>query len=238
MTSPLASLHAVAIVATLTSALPAGISDAAGPVDERAAALDKAIPLAMQRASIPGAIVGIWPDGSESYVRAFGLRDTATGEKMAPDLYMRMGSNSKIAFSHEPLFPSGSAFDYCNTNTVLLGVVVEKVSGQSLASFIEQHILKPEGLAQPCSRREPSSRRRIPKATSTAGRQDCRRHGLESVLGLGLGQHDLVARRHARVDARPRPRQAALARHEAGWPRDMASRSKTRTAGSAITATS
>jgi CubicO group peptidase (beta-lactamase class C family) len=147
MTSPLASLHAVAIVATLTSALPAGISDAAGPVGERAAALDKAIPLAMQRASIPGAIVGIWPDGSESYVRAFGLRDTATGEKMAPDLYMRMGSNSKIAFSHEPLFPSGSAFDYCNTNTVLLGVVVEKVSGQSLASFIEQHILKPEGLA-------------------------------------------------------------------------------------------
>jgi D-alanyl-D-alanine carboxypeptidase len=95
MTSPLASLHAVAIVATLTSALPAGISDAAGPVDERAAALDKAIPLAMQRASIPGAIVGIWPDGSESYVRAFGLRDTATGEKMAPDLYMRIGSNSK-----------------------------------------------------------------------------------------------------------------------------------------------
>ena len=220
MTSPRASLHAAALVAMLTSALPAGISAAAGPADERAAALDEAISLAMQRASSPGAIVGIWQDGSEPYLRAFGLRDTATGEKMAPDLYMRIGSNSKtftvtallmladrgklglddpigryvegvpggdqitlrqlaemrsglydyasdtnpkmpqepfrqwtprellaIAFSHEPLFPPGSKFDYCNTNTVLLGVVVEKVSGQSLASFIEQHILKPEGLA-------------------------------------------------------------------------------------------
>jgi D-alanyl-D-alanine carboxypeptidase len=174
----------------------------------------------MERASVPGAIVGIWQDGREPYVRAFGVRDTATGEKMAPDLYMRIGSNSKtftvtallmladqgklglddpigryvegvqngdqitlrqlaemrsglydyatdtnpkmpeepfrqwtprellaIAFSHKPLFPPGSKFDYCNTNTVLLGVVVEKVSGQSLSSFIEQNILKPEGLA-------------------------------------------------------------------------------------------
>jgi D-alanyl-D-alanine carboxypeptidase len=36
----------------------------------------------MERASVPGAIVGIWRDGSEPYVRAFGVRDTATGEKM------------------------------------------------------------------------------------------------------------------------------------------------------------
>jgi D-alanyl-D-alanine carboxypeptidase len=207
-------------LAALASALLAGSANAASPADERAAALDKAIPLAMGRASVPGAIVGIWQDGREPYVRAFGVRDTATGEKMATDLYMRIGSNSKtftvtallmladqgklglddpigryvegvqngdqitlrqlaemrsglydyatdtnpkmpeepfrqwtprellaIAFSHKPLFPPGSKFDYCNTNTVLLGVVVEKVSGQSLSSFIEQNILKPEGLA-------------------------------------------------------------------------------------------
>ncbi|MGE0257686.1 MAG: serine hydrolase domain-containing protein [Alphaproteobacteria bacterium] len=184
-------------------------------------ALDKAIPAAMQRASIPGVIVGIWQDGREPYVRAFGVRDTASGEPMATDLYMRIGSNSKtfavtailmladrgkldlddpidryvegvpnghqitlrqlaamrsglhsythdtapelpqqpfrqwtprellaVAFRHPPLFPPGSAFDYSNTNTVLLGMVVEKVSGQSLASFIEQNILKPEGMTR------------------------------------------------------------------------------------------
>src|SRR5215216_3122997 len=57
--------------------------------------LGEAIPAAMQRASIPGAVVGIWQDGSEPYVRAFGVRDTATGQPMATDLYMRIGSNSK-----------------------------------------------------------------------------------------------------------------------------------------------
>jgi len=57
--------------------------------------LDNAIPAAMGRAFIPGAIVGIWQDGREPYVRAFGVRDTATGEPMAPELYMRIGSTSK-----------------------------------------------------------------------------------------------------------------------------------------------
>jgi D-alanyl-D-alanine carboxypeptidase len=190
-------------------------------VDERAAALDKAIPAAMERASVPGAIIGIWQDGREPYVRAFGVRDTANGQPMTTDLYMRIGSTSKsftitailmladqgklrlddpigryvkgvpsgnqitlrqlaamrsglhdytdetnpklpqqpsrqwtprelleIAFGHPLLFPPGSAFDYSNTNTVLLGVVVEKVSGQSLAFFIEQNILKQEGMTR------------------------------------------------------------------------------------------
>jgi D-alanyl-D-alanine carboxypeptidase len=196
-------------------------STAWGAAQARDAALDQAIPAAMQRASIPGAIVGIWQDGREPYVRAFGVRDTATGEKMATDLSVRIGSNSKaftvtailmladqgklglddsigryveavpnggqitlrqlaqmrsglynysddtipemarqpfrqwtpgellaIAFRQPPLFPPGSQFDYCNTNTVLLGLVVEKVSGQKLASFIKQNILKPLSLTR------------------------------------------------------------------------------------------
>jgi D-alanyl-D-alanine carboxypeptidase len=36
--------------------------------------------------------------------------------------------------------------DYTNVNFVLLGLVVEKVSHQPLATYIEQHILKPEHL--------------------------------------------------------------------------------------------
>jgi D-alanyl-D-alanine carboxypeptidase len=173
----------------------------------------------MKRASVPGAIVGVWREGQPPSVRAFGVRDTASGEPMATDLFLRIGSNTKafvvtamlmladqgklglddpieryvrgvpsggritlrqlaqmrsglynysevtnkdlprhpsrkwtpqelleVAFRHPLVFSPGSAFDYCNTNTVLLGLVVEKVSGQSLASFIDQNILKPEGL--------------------------------------------------------------------------------------------
>src|SRR5262245_33304156 len=51
-----------------------------------------------------------------------------------------------ISFRRPLQFPPGSKFDYNNTNTVLLGEVVEQVSGQSIASFIAQHILIPEGL--------------------------------------------------------------------------------------------
>lgn len=40
-------------------------------------------------------------------------------------------------------FPPGTKYDYCNTNTVLLGLVVEKVSGQRLADYVSEHILLP-----------------------------------------------------------------------------------------------
>jgi D-alanyl-D-alanine carboxypeptidase len=213
-------LRTVAIMAIVAAGLLVGCN-ASSRADERADALDKAIPAAMQRASVPGAIVGIWQDGRAPYARAFGVRDTATRQPMATDLFMRIGSNSKpftvtsilmlaeqgklglddpidryvngvpsgqeitlrqlaamrsglynytddiiqdlpqqplrqwtprelleIGLRHPLLFPPGSAFDYCNTNIVLLGMVVEKISGQPLASFIEQNILKPQGLTR------------------------------------------------------------------------------------------
>lgn len=40
-------------------------------------------------------------------------------------------------------FPPGTQYDYCNTNTVLLGLVVEQQSGQRLPDYISEHILAP-----------------------------------------------------------------------------------------------
>ena len=57
--------------------------------------LTEFVPKAMKQASIPGAIIGIWQDGATPYVRAFGVRDTATGEPMATDLHMRISSVTK-----------------------------------------------------------------------------------------------------------------------------------------------
>jgi D-alanyl-D-alanine carboxypeptidase len=51
------------------------------------------------------------------------------------------------AFAEPNQFPSGEGFEYCNTNTVLLGLVVQKVSGQPLHSFIHDQILVPLGMS-------------------------------------------------------------------------------------------
>lgn len=52
------------------------------------------------------------------------------------------------AFAREAVFPPGQGFDYSNTNTILLGLVVEKVSGQSLPNYIAGHILNPLGMSR------------------------------------------------------------------------------------------
>jgi CubicO group peptidase (beta-lactamase class C family) len=44
-------------------------------------------------------------------------------------------------------FEPGSRFDYSNTNYVLLGMIIEKASGQTYAEYIESHIARPLGLA-------------------------------------------------------------------------------------------
>jgi len=47
------------------------------------------------------------------------------------------------ALDKPPQFPPRTQFDYSNTNTVLLGLVVEKQSGQSLRDYVSEHILVP-----------------------------------------------------------------------------------------------
>ncbi|MFE5036066.1 serine hydrolase domain-containing protein [Streptomyces sp. NPDC056683] len=47
------------------------------------------------------------------------------------------------AFRHPATFRPGEKFDYSNTNLILLGLLVEKVSGQRLGDYLQQHVLKP-----------------------------------------------------------------------------------------------
>jgi D-alanyl-D-alanine carboxypeptidase len=52
----------------------------------------------------------------------------------------------EIIVKHPPEFPPDAKFDYNNSNTVLLGLVVEKVSGEPLDRYIDEHIVQPEHL--------------------------------------------------------------------------------------------
>ncbi|WP_225826154.1 serine hydrolase domain-containing protein [Streptomyces naphthomycinicus] len=57
--------------------------------------LDAAVGRVMREAHVPGVSVGVWTPGQRSYVRSFGVADKATGRRMAPGLYMRIGSETK-----------------------------------------------------------------------------------------------------------------------------------------------
>jgi CubicO group peptidase (beta-lactamase class C family) len=52
----------------------------------------------------------------------------------------------KIAFSHPSNGPPGETFDYSNTNIVLLGVVIEQLTGMSAHDAFQQRIFEPLGL--------------------------------------------------------------------------------------------
>lgn len=50
-------------------------------------------------------------------------------------------------FEHANTFAPGTQFQYSNTNLVLLGLVIEKVSGHRLADFIATRVLRPARLS-------------------------------------------------------------------------------------------
>ncbi|MEU1534720.1 serine hydrolase domain-containing protein [Streptomyces fagopyri] len=183
--------------------------------------LDAAVRQVMREADVPGVTVGLWTHGQGTYVRSFGVADRSDGREMSPDLYTRIGSETKTftvtallklvdegrvglddpiggyvagvpggdgitlrelagmrsglfnytedpdffkaltsdpqrpftprqlldyAFRHPVLSPPGREFSYCNTNLILLGLVVEKAGGMPAADYIRENVLAPAGM--------------------------------------------------------------------------------------------
>ncbi|MGW3448877.1 serine hydrolase domain-containing protein [Streptomyces sp. NPDC001076] len=200
---------------------PSGSSDVRAMTPAVARQLDAAVQHVMREADVPGVTVGIWTPGQSDYVRSFGVANKATGQTMSPDLYMRIGSETKTftvtallqlvdqgrvglddpigkyldgvpggdritlrdlagmrsglfnysedagffkaltsdpqraftprqllaySFRHPALFRPGEKFSYSNTNLILLGLLVEKESGQRLGDYLELHVLGPAGM--------------------------------------------------------------------------------------------
>jgi CubicO group peptidase (beta-lactamase class C family) len=80
--------------------------------------------------------------------------DRRMRQVIAPDELLRQYAGGKLDF--EP----GSRYSYSNTGFVLLGRVVEKVSGESFESFLMSRILKPLGMDHTVYEPEPSDKRR------------------------------------------------------------------------------
>lgn len=98
-------------------------------------------------------IAGV-PDGGQITIRDLadmrsGLfnytDDPAFDQAAGRDPYRQWGPWQLLAyaFGHPMLFPPGSEYAYSNTNTILLGLLVQKVSGIPLNTFILRYVLQP-----------------------------------------------------------------------------------------------
>lgn len=65
----------------------------------------------------------------------------------APEREPERSELLELAFAQETSFESGSAYQYSNTNTLLLGAVVEQVTGEPWPTVVRQRVLEPLGLA-------------------------------------------------------------------------------------------
>ncbi|MCU7823221.1 serine hydrolase domain-containing protein [Kitasatospora sp. DSM 101779] len=103
------------------------------------------------------AYVGGVPDGDRITLRQ--LADMRSGlfpytadpdfvHALQTDPYRNFSPQEVLAygFKHDNTFDPGEEFEYSNTNLVLLGLVVEKVSGQRLADFVQRRVLRPAHL--------------------------------------------------------------------------------------------
>lgn len=66
----------------------------------------------------------------------YGLEDATTDDEAL----------SYIVHQRSLDFPSGTQYEYSNTNYFLLSVIVKRVTGQTLAQFVRQHIFLPLGM--------------------------------------------------------------------------------------------
>lgn len=53
-----------------------------------------------------------------------------------------------LAFQHDPYFPPGEGYHYSNTNTVLLGLILEQLTGQPAEVAFQERIFRPLGITQ------------------------------------------------------------------------------------------
>ena len=75
-----------------------------------------------------------------------------------PDLQWNDGDQLKYVYDAKPLHPVGEGWAYSDTNYILLGLVIQKITGQSVYDIVQSQLLKPNGLNDTI----PNDRRELP----------------------------------------------------------------------------
>ena len=76
-----------------------------------------------------------------------GAAGVPRGVRGEPRADVHRGRTGRFAIPASPVFAPGAEYQYSNTNTVLLGMVIENVTGQPLGSVLQSRILTPLGLS-------------------------------------------------------------------------------------------
>jgi D-alanyl-D-alanine carboxypeptidase len=108
---------------------------------------------------LPGVVQGNGNDGSRITIRQLlqhtsGIHDDLPGYTTPEEYYQQRhdvyGSEQLVAraMAHAPDFPPGGGWAYSNTGYVLLGMIIQKATGQPSHQEIEDRILRPLGLDQ------------------------------------------------------------------------------------------
>ncbi len=100
---------------------------------------------------------GVVPNGKKITVRMLlnhtsGLFSYTADEKFGQQLAAdpeRVWTEKElldVAFAHEPNFAPGSGWSYSNTNYTVIGLLLQKQTGKTLADLVQQRIAQPLGL--------------------------------------------------------------------------------------------
>ncbi|MET8407070.1 serine hydrolase domain-containing protein [Streptomyces sp. NPDC005195] len=131
---------------------------------------------------LPGLVRGHGNDGREVTVRRLlnhtsGIFDYTEDEDFVrtyflKDGFLRHRYDTKspaelvgIAMAHRPVFAPGASWSYSNTNYILAGMVIAKVTGHSYATEIERRVIAPLGLR---ATSVPGTRTTLPHPSSRA----------------------------------------------------------------------
>lgn len=82
--------------------------------------------------------------GLYNYSRDLGFNQTLDSQ---PALLWTRDELLAIAYSHPEVFPPDTSLDYSNTNYILLGLIIEQLTGMSAADAIKARLFAPLGLA-------------------------------------------------------------------------------------------
>ncbi|MFF8382275.1 serine hydrolase domain-containing protein [Streptomyces kanasensis] len=124
-------------------------------VDEGRLTLDRTV-----EELLPGVVSGAGIDGRKITVRDL-LRHTSGLPDYTADVFPEPSARTyhanrwrsyrpeqlvALAVRHEPAFPPGAGWAYSNTNYVLAGMIIRKVTGRSWEQQVHERVLRPLGL--------------------------------------------------------------------------------------------